>query len=168
MVGGNRQWKIMKWADAKNEFIRYSEANVESFESPDEGSFIDKVILYSKAIGTDPVTAFIFIFQREEIRKIENGTIIVKRMPVKESQAIKSEMGAGRDLILDHTIPLQLGGGNSKGNLKLVSIDEWDNYTEIENYLGNKLRAGLIEKKEAQRLIKEFKERKVKREDIMK
>ena len=154
--------------EAKEEFIDYSEANVDSFESPDESSFIDKVILYSKAIGVDPVSAFIFIFQGERIRKIENKTIIVERMPTEESQAIKTERGAtGKELILDHTIPLQLGGSNNKNNLKLVSVDEWENYTEVENYLGNKLRAGLIDKKTAQQLIKDFKDGKIKREDIM-
>jgi hypothetical protein len=155
-------------AEAKDEFIDYSEKNVESFESPDEGSFIDKVILHGQAIGTDPVTAFVFLFQGERIRKIENGTVIVERMSLEESQQVRKEGGATKEVVLDHTIPLQLGGGNSKGNLKLVSVEEWEAYTEAENYLGDKLRAGLIDKDEAQKLILDFKEGKITAEEIMK
>lgn len=134
----------------------------------DESSFIDKVIIHAEAIGTDPVTAFIFLFQGEQIRRVDNGTIILHRMPLDESQAIKRERGATEELILDHTLPLQLGGSNHKDNLKLVTVEEWERYTPVENYLGGKLRAGLIEKKEAQRLIREFKEGKITAEEIMK
>lgn len=160
--------KELTVAEAKEEFIDYSKENVDSFKSPDEGSFLDKIILHAKAIGTDPVTAFIFLFQGEEIRKIENGTIIVKRIPLEESQQIKSEMGATKELILDHTIPLELGGSNNKDNLKLVSVDEWESYTPVENYLGDKLRAGLVEKEEAQSLIKKLKNKEVTSEEILK
>lgn len=154
-------------SEAKEEFADYSEKNVDSFKSPDEGSFVDKVILHAKAIGTDPVTAFIFLFQKESIRRIDNGTIIVERMPLAESQQVRKERGATKELILDHTLPLQLGGGNGKDNLRLVTVDEWESYTPVENYLGDKLRAGLIDKKEAQRLIKEFKEGKITAQEIM-
>lgn len=152
--------------EAKKEFIDYSERNVEKFESPSESSFIDKIQLYAKALGTDPVTAFNFIFQGENIRRIDNGTIIVERMPFEESQKIKKERGAG-DLVLDHTIPLQLGGGNSDSNLKLVTVEDWERYTLVENYLGDKLRAGLIEKKEAQELIRKFKNGELTTNEIM-
>lgn len=155
-------------SDAKKEYLDYAEANVDSFKSPDEGEFIDKVILYAKAIGTDPVTASIYLFQGEKIRRIDNGAIIVERMPLEESKLIKKQQGATKDMNLDHTIPLQLGGSNDKSNLKLVNTDEWASYTPVENYLGNKLRAGMIDKKEAKRLIKDFKDGKISKEEIMK
>ena len=78
------------------------------------------------------------------------------------------ENGATKDMILDHTIPLELGGDNSKKNLKLVPIEIWEKYTIIENYLGDKLRAGEISKKEAQKLIKDYKDGKITEKDIMK
>lgn len=155
-------------SEAKEEYIDYVEANVDLFSSKDEGSFIDKVLLYAKAFGTDPVTASIYLFQGEKIRRVDNGAIIVERMTVEESQGIKKERGATSDMILDHIIPLQLGGSNSKNNLKLVDTDEWSSYTPVENYIGDKLRAGMIDKKEAQRLIKEFKDGKITKEQIMK
>jgi len=155
-------------SEAKEEYIDYTETNIDSFKSPDEGSFIDKVILYAKAIGTDPVTASIYLFQGEKIRRIDNGAIIVERLPLVESALIKKQQGATKDMNLDHTIPLQLGGSNAKSNLRLVDTDEWASYTPVENYLGNKLRAGLIDKKEAQSLIKDFKDGKITKEEIMK
>ena len=103
----------------------------------------------------------------EKIRKIENGAIIVERIPFEESEAIKKERGATKELILDHTIPLQLGGSNSEKNLKLVALEEWEQYTTVENYLGDKLRAGLINKKTAQDLIKRFKLGELTEEDII-
>lgn len=132
----------------------------------DERSFIKDVAIYAQAIGTDPVTAFNRIFTGQKIRKLENKTIIVERMPLTESQSLKKKQGATDSMRLDHFIPLQLGGSNNLNNLKLVSEEEWDRWTKVENQLGRLLRAGKISRKDAQRLIKEFKEGKIKEEDI--
>ena len=156
--------------NAKKEVGEYlkqkKERDPESFESDSDQGFIEKVKTYGEAIGTDPVTAFKFIFQGESIRRTDNGAIIVRRLPYEESQAIKKERGATKDLILDHTIPLQLGGGNAESNLKLVPIDDWESYTPVENFLGQALRTGDIDKKEAVRLIKAFKEGKMTDTDV--
>lgn len=163
-------------AQAEKELGQYEKKAQETFDSADESSFIDKVVETAKALGTDPITASIFLFEGERIRRVDNGAIIVERMPIEESQALKKEWGATDDLILDHTIPLQLGGSNRekdkliflKSNLKLVSKELWESYTPVENYLGDKLRAGMITKKEAQKLIKDFKEGKISKEEVMK
>ena len=155
-------------SEGKDELAEYIEKNKEVFDNIDESSFIDKIKLYAQAIGTDPITAFYFIFSGEKIRRLDNGTIIVYRMPVEKSQQIKKELGATKDLILDHTIPLELGGSNSEKNLKLVPVEDWENYTIIENYLGDKLRAGLITGKEAKDLIIDFKNGKITEKDIIK
>jgi len=163
-------------AQAEKELRQYEKKAEETFDSADESSFIDKVVETAKALGTDPITASIFLFEGEKIKRVDNGAIIVERMPVEESQALKKERGATDDLILDHTIPLQLGGSNRerdkliflKSNLKLVSKELWESYTPVENYLGDKLRAGMITKKEAQKLIKDFKDGKISKEDVMK
>ena len=132
-----------------------------------ESGFIDQVLLYAEAIGTDPLTAFNRIFTGQKIRRLDNGTIIVKRMPFEESQRVKTERGAVKGLILDHTIPLQLGGSNSKSNLKLVPEPDWEEYTQVENYLGGLLRDEKINKKEAQSLIKDYKEGIISKEKIL-
>jgi hypothetical protein len=113
---------------------------------------------YAQALGTDPETAFNRIFTGQKIRKVTNGTIIVERMPVGESQDIKKKSGANNpEMKLDHTIPLELGGSNSKDNLKIVTTSEWSSYTKVENALGKALKEKKISKSEAQRLIVEFK-----------
>jgi len=131
-----------------------------------DGGVIDTAFLYAKAIGTDPVTAFSRIFTGQKIRRIDNGAIIVERMPFEKSQNIRARNDADDSVRLDHTIPLQLGGGNTKNNLELVPTEDWAAYTPVENYLGDLLRSGKIKKKEAQRLIAAFKNGEVSFEDI--
>ena len=129
----------------------------ESFESDSDVSFIEKVQVYAEAVGTDPITAFDRIFTGQVIRRTDNGAIIVERMPYESSQAIKKARGAGSELILDHTIPLQLGGSNAESNLKLVPKEDWEQYTPVENYLGQLLRSDDITPAKARQLIRDFK-----------
>lgn len=122
-------------------------------------SIINTVLTYAQAIGTDPVTAFTNIFKGEVIRRVDNGAIIIERMSLDESQAVK-EAGGGNNpgMKLDHIVPLQLGGSNDEDNLKLVPTDVWASYTPVENKLGEALRGGRIKKTEAQRLIRALKD----------
>lgn len=125
-----------------------------------ENGIINTVATYAKAIGTDPVTAFERIFTGQVIRRVDSGAIIVDRMSLNASEAEKrAQAGTGSvtGMRLDHTVPLELGGGNDKGNLKLVSESQWASYTPIENLLGKALRAGTINKTQAQTLITKFK-----------
>lgn len=107
-------------------------------------------------------------------------------MDLKESEAFKKEMGAtgklGKEYKLDHTIPLQLGGDNTEGNLRLVTTDDWASFTPVENFLGKKLLDGEIggtkvlgirfkgkskmSLKEAQQLLLDFKEGKITAQEI--
>ena len=130
--------------------------------------FIKTALLYAQAVGTDPETAFNRMFSGQRIRRIDNGAIIVERMPVDESQDVKEKRGGlGPEMKLDHTIPLQLGGSNSEKNLKLVTTSTWQGYTQVENHLGELLRDGIISKKEAQKLIVDFKEGRIKKDAIL-
>jgi hypothetical protein len=129
--------------------------------------FISQALLYARAVGTDPETAFNRIFTGQKIRRIDNGTIIVERIPVDESQAIKKTRGGDNPAMkLDHTIPLQLGGSNSEDNLKLVTTSEWSSYTPVENRLGELLKDGIITKNEAQKYIVDFKNGDMTKEEI--
>ena len=69
---------------------------------------------------------------------------------------------------LDHTVPLQLGGSNDKENLRLVLTSEWQNYTPVENFLGEALRDKKINRREAQKLIKRFKAGDITAEEVYK
>ena len=121
-------------------------------------SIIHAVMVYASAIVTDPATAFADIFKGQVIRKVENGTVIVRRMTLQESSAVK-EAGGGNNpsMKLDHTIPLELGGTNEQNNLNLVPTATWASYTPVENYLGEAIRAGTIDTATAQKLIVNFK-----------
>lgn len=130
--------------------------------------FIKSVMVYAKAIGEDPETAFNRIFSGQKIRRVDNGTIIVERMSLKDSTAVKKKANANTpEMKLDHTIPLQLGGSNDEKNLKLVKTSEWKKYTPVENKLGRLLKAEKISKKEAQELITKFKSGEIKAETIL-
>lgn len=150
----------------------YATSNIKTGIIPEDtkignDDFIHTAWLYAQAVGTDPETAFNRIFTGQRIRRIDNGTIIVERMPVDESQDIKEERGGKNpEMKLDHTIPLQLGGSNSEDNLRLVTTSEWRSYTPVENQLGELLRDGIITKKEAQQYIVDFKEGRMTRDDI--
>jgi hypothetical protein len=130
--------------------------------APSTGSLIDTVLLYAKAIGTDPVTAFERIFTGQKITKLKNGTIIVERMPLASSQKIKADMAIKdnvpmTDMTLDHIIPLELGGSNDKSNLRLVPVSIAGQQDAAENKLGSLLTAGTISKKKAQDLMRDMK-----------
>lgn len=136
-------------------------------ESSTEKSLIGTVFTYATAIGADPVVAFDRIFTGQRIRRVDNGVVIIERMPLKDSQALKERAKATDEEILDHFIPLQLGGSNKQDNLLLVPKDLWELYTPVENKLGKLLRDKKINKKEAIDLITDFKEGNITAQSIM-
>lgn len=134
----------------------------------DERTILESVKVYANAIGSDPITAFNRIFTGQRIRRVDNNTIIVERIPLFESAKIKKERGATADLKLDHTLPLSLGGDNSDSNLKLIPTEVWKSYTPVENHLFKLLKGDKISKQEAQSLIIKFKNKEITAEDILK
>lgn len=156
-----------------------AEAQLEG-EYKDEKSFFGWVELYAQAIGTNPFTVINTVLHDNRIRKIDNGTIIVERnatlkqsgedIPLnkRRSQEFRKEEGATKEFKADHTMPLQLGGLDTKSNMKLISTEEWERNTPVENYLGDKLRAGLMNHKQVRKLIKEFKDGKITAEEVYK
>jgi len=140
----------------------------EDGEAQTEKGVINTVFMYAKAIGVDPVTAFNRIFTGQKIRYVANGTVVVERMPLVKSQAVKEERGGNNiDMKLDHTLPLELGGSNSESNLQLVPTEVWKSYTPVENAIGKALRIGKINKKTAQNLITSFKKGDVTKEYVL-
>lgn len=138
-------------------------------EAVTEKGLIHSVTTYAEAIGSDPVTAFNRIFTGQKIRRVDNGAIIVERMSLEDSRA-ESKKQAGKNdtsgFRLDHTVPLELGGSNGDSNLKLVPESVWASYTPTENVLGQALRADKITRKEAQDLIRRFKNGELTAEEV--
>lgn len=131
-------------------------------------SLIKSIAIYAEAIGTDPETAFNRIFTGQKIRRVDNGTVIVERMSVDESQSVKKKNNANNpQMKLDHTIPLELGGSNNEDNLKIVTTTQWKSYTPIENALAKALKDKKISKKEAQTYIVQFKQGVLSKDEVL-
>lgn len=167
----DEQYKAYQLVKKDQEKLQQAQAGQKPTFDPNEvasdRSVIETVWTYAKALGTDPVTAFNRIFTGQRIKYVTNGTVVVDRLPLAESQAEKKRQGStGAEVKLDHTLPLQLGGSNDKGNLKLVPTSIWASYTPVEDALGTALRNGNITKAVAQSLIKDFKEGNITAQDV--
>jgi len=119
------------------------------------------------AFLTDPGTALQTLFSEEQLKKVENGTIILRRMRVEESAGVREKGGAGDTDRLDHFVPIELGGDNSSGNLWIVTDAEWKSFTPVENHLGKLLKAGKISESDARALIVALKKGWANREEIL-
>lgn len=118
----------------------------------DKQSFINHFVNISKAISTDPKTAFNDIFAGNsswKITQIKNGQIIVERNSKAEA-AQKKALGGGSDVILDHIKSFELGGNNANTNMWLIPKDQSLIDDQVENYLGKALKDGNITGKQAQ------------------
>ena len=123
---------------------------------------------YAKAFAVDPESAFKTLVTSEQLDKVVGDAVMMERISVQESESIKRKLEAMKGMKLDHTIPLELGGDNSPENLKLRTEEEWASYTQVENKLGRLLKEGTIKEEEAQQLIRDFKDGKISREEILK
>lgn len=124
---------------------------------PAEG-IVGLVTTYAKAIGTDPVEAFQLMFSGQTFKNVENGAIIVNRMSLAQSTAVK-EAGGGNnpDFKLDHIVPLEGGGDNGADNLQLIPTAQWASNTNVENFIGDQLKAGNMSKDQAREIAIRFK-----------
>ena len=151
------------WAQAEDNLPSYQSGNVSSNKG-----IIHDVVTYAQAVGTDPLTAFNRIFTGQKILRIDNGTVIVQRMSLQSSESIKSKLGATSSMILDHIIPLEIGGSNGEDNLQLQTADDAAKKDIIENYLGEQLRAGKVSKNQAQSEMMRFVKGQLSQSDIIK
>lgn len=127
------------------------------------GSIISTALLYAKAIGTDPITAFNRIFTGQKITKVDNGVVFVERMSLSASEKDRrvdaEDMGlkSASGYNLDHAVPLEAGGDNSKDNLQLIPESQWEANTPVENYLAKALKDGNITGKQVREYAIRFK-----------
>jgi hypothetical protein len=127
----------------------------ETYDS--ESGFIHHLSVIADALGTDPMDAFKKWYKGETIRKVSGDSIVVERMDLAASEKVKRDRKAGREMRLDHTTPLEIGGDNSLENLKVVPEEVWASYTPVENALGDAVRSGRVSGAEARRMIVDFK-----------
>lgn len=80
-------------------------------------------------------------------QKITNDMLTNKRMPQDASKAIKESIGGTAAQELDHIMPLELGGSNTKSNLRLEAFQSGKRATAtdpLENQLAHKVYKGEI------------------------
>lgn len=130
---------------------------------------IDRIVGWAKGIGSHPIDAFDKLAKGETFKRLESGTIIVERMSQKESDKARARLGGGGGAVkLEHMIPLEIGGTNDPSNFKLVTTEEHDSYTPLENYLAGALHDGKVDVYEAQKMILDFKNGKITQGEIQK
>lgn len=120
----------------------------------------DLIVAYAKAFRYDPGSAFVTLFTKEQLRKIEGDTVIMKR-EVLDSQAVrdyKQEEGYDPSTVeLDHIIDLQLGGKVlDEENWQILTGEEHTAKTQVSNYLRGLLWTYQITEEEAQKAIMEY------------
>lgn len=143
----------------------YPNSNIKSQLFPEDtkieqNSFVDGLVLYAKAVRTDPETAFNRFFTGQKIIQVsDGGIIVVKRQSVQDSEAYKkAKWGKDtKEVRLDHTIPNKLGGEEKPSNWKVVPKWLWSEYTSVENALIRAVKAKKISLKKAQGLVVKYK-----------
>lgn len=129
---------------------------------------LGKLSTYAKAAVTSPVATVKDIVTKQPIKAVDNGAIIVDRMPEAASQAQKQADGkTGPGFKLDHTQSLEIGGDNNPKNLKDVPTKQWASYTPVEDYLGAQVKANKINAQQAKQLMNNFKTGKVSAQDTI-
>lgn len=150
------EFKALSNDEDKQKWITNGIMNYLNSNAVNEDGFIDIVVRNAQAFTNDPLKAISYI-NKENILRSDNGATIIKRLPSSESEAIRKEKGAteenAKSVKLDHTIPLQLGGDNSRENLKLVSTEEHKSYNPMENEVARRLRTGQISGPQAKKDI---------------
>lgn len=130
----------------------------EYYKEHPEG-MIRTVIDYGYAFGTNPKRAWQIMFGDHDVIETTygDGLIVPRRMSKGESEAYKKEHGAKKGQILEHKLPLSMGGSNKEENLEIVNGAIHDIWTTVEVYLGDAIKRGKIPHVDAQELIMRFK-----------
>lgn len=112
----------------------------------------DKLSVYGSAVLKDPKKTVKAVIDGQPIRKIVGDSVILER------QNNLSVLDNGnKETVVDHVIPLSLGGTNDKSNLQYITANENIAKSKVEMQILKDLKAGKINEKEAQKRIKDWK-----------
>lgn len=145
--------------------------NIQSQVIPDKtvvskGDFMSTLEVYAKAMGTDPETAMSRFLTGQKIMQVsDGGIIVVARQSVGDSQQFKKdwvEKNGGsvsdiKEVKLDHVVPNKLGGEEQASNWAVVPTSVWSANTKIEDTLIKAVKDKKLSLKDAQNLMKEYK-----------
>jgi len=137
--------------------------------------FVTGLQVYAKAIDADLGTTFNRFITGQKIMQVsDGGIIVVKRQSVEDSEAYKAKWAREHDTVildeplrLDHTIPNKLGGSEKPSNWQVIPESQHASYTRTETDLIRAVKNKNIKLKEAQKLIVDFKEGKITREEVL-
>lgn len=138
--------------EGKKKYIENGIINHINTNAVNEKGFLNMISTNASAWANDPAKAFSYL-GKEKILRTDNGAIIIERLSSSDSGKIRDARGATTEVKLDHTVPLQIGGDNSEGNLKLVPTDVHKGYNAMENEVARRLRAGRISGPQAKKDI---------------
>jgi len=115
----------------------------DKYESSPEApkTLVDKIYLATMGIGVDPENTIKAIFTEERMRKISGNAMILERKEYLNT--------AKNGLVVDHIIPLALGGDNSDKNLRWITNDANQAKATLETKLAKELKNGTITKEAA-------------------
>ena len=112
----------------------------------------DKLSLYGKAALEDPKKTVKAIVSGQPIRKVVGDSVILERQ---NDLAILDS--GNKETVVDHIIPLSLGGTNDKSNLQNITTNENIAKAKVEKQILKDLKSGKINEKEAQKRVKDWK-----------
>ncbi len=131
-----------------------------------------RISAYFSAATSNPVQTFHDIFSGQTIKGTSNGAVLVDRMSLAQSEAIKQSLlppgGKSSDYQLDHIIPLEIGGTNERSNLQLLTKAQDQANNDIENYLGKALSAKKVSAQKAVQLMLDYKKGNLTADDVHK
>lgn len=140
-------------------------------------NLIEKTIVGTQALVTDPKQLIRAIFTKERLRKVENGFVVLER-----KEGLGQLDTEDKSTQVDHIVPLEFGGTNptksnekileetkgmtleqrnaylKKYNLEALDTQEHDLKTKYQNYLSAELKAKRMTKKEVTQKIANWKE----------
>lgn len=111
----------------------------------------DKLSVYSTAALKDPGKTINAIISGQPIRKVVNDSVIFER----QNDLAVLDKG-NKTTVVDHIIPLSLGGTNDKSNLQTLTTNENIAKAKVEVQILKELKSGRINEKEAQTRIKDW------------
>ena len=137
---------------------------------------------YVKAFMTDPGNAFKALLTKEKLGIVEGNLVELQRFygiyfrDQGGSEEYKSDLmrkqripsSEIKNWKLEHIVPVKAGGDTSDKNLMLVNNEMHDFFTPIDIAIGNAVKDGRITRKEAEKLMRDFKvDKKITAEEVI-
>lgn len=132
--------KAIKGVISKNKTYKSSE------DAPK--NIFSKTGTYIHAGVKNPIDTAKAILSGQPIRKVVNDAVILERQ-----QNIGAEDLGNKTTVVDHIIPLELGGDNSESNRRTITTEENQLKMKYENQLQKQLSSGTINKKQASQMM---------------